>query len=283
MVLSITSLFFILNAGLAWIFIKSLTRPGCPIPEPHVGGYPFHEHWLQTEDGLAIRIWYYPSHNQAAIIALGGLTGSLGNQIPPIDSLLQAGYGIVQVDTRVCGQPSAPVTFGAHEIHDAEAALSFLQTIPEVDPNRIGVIGFSMGGATAIRLMARHMSIQSLVRDGGYATLEELFKPTLNDSTIGVIFRWFAELMFRWQTGIDPKMLSPIDDLQIIEGRPVFFIYGEMEVEPGLAQFEAASEPKEIWVVPGGAHGKNHLIAPDAYQKKVVDFFNHTLLRNITY
>lgn len=275
--LSIGILFLILNAGLAWIFIKALTRPTCPIPQPHPGGYSYQEHWLQTEDGVVIRIWYYPSQNNAAIITLGGLTGSLGNKIPPVDFLLQAGYGIVQVDTRACSQPPAPVTLGAHEIYDAEAALSFLHTVPGVDPDRIGVMGFSMGGATAIRLMARHTAIQSLVRDGGYASLEELFKPTANNSSIEVIFRRFSQWMFQWHTGINPKTISPIDDLQVIKGRPVFFIYGEMEVELGRAQFEAASEPKEMWVVPGGTHGKNHLVAPQEYRQKVIEFFNRTL------
>lgn len=281
LVLLIAGLFIFLNAGLAWVFTNTLTKPGCPAHQPLSGGYPFQEYWLQTLDGLAIRIWYYPSHNEAAIITLGGLKGSLGNHIPPVDSLLKAGYGIIQVDTRACSQPSARVTLGADEIFDAEAALSFLQTIPEVDPNRIGVMGFSMGGATAIRLMARQEAISSLVRDGGYSSLQELFKPTENDSFLATIFRRFVEKMFVWQTEIDPKHISPIDDLQTIKGRPVLFIFGEMEAESGLAQYEAANEPKEVWIVQGGSHGNNHLVAPEEYQEKVLNFFNRTLLSDI--
>jgi dipeptidyl aminopeptidase/acylaminoacyl peptidase len=277
-ILFIGALYIALNALTAWLFVRNLTKPVCPEPQPLPGEYTYQEHWVRTEDGIMIRIWYYPSRNRAAVLILGGLTGSLGNKIPTVETLLQAGYGIAQVDTRACSQPSALVTLGVDETLDAQAALELLKSFPEIDPDQIGVMGFSMGGSAAIRLMYHQNEVRSLVRDGGYARMSDMFQPQTGDGISEWIFRGMIGMMFNWQTGIDYKEINPINILPAISPRPILLVYGEKEAEPGFAQFEAAMEPKTLWIVPGGTHGKNHLIAPQAYQEKILNFFNHTLL-----
>ncbi len=262
----------------AWGFTHNLTNPHCPDHQLPTGIYQPQEHWLTTLDGIEIRIWYYPSSNQAAVITFGGLTGSLGDRVPPVNALLQAGFGIVQVDTRACARPPALVTLGANEVYDAQAALDFLQAAPEVDPDRIGAMGFSMGGATAIRLAARQTTIRGVVRDGGYASLEELFQPHKGDPLTARLLRIMMGLIFYWQTGIEIQAVQPIEALQKISPRPVLLIYGESEADSGLAQFQASDETVSLWIVPGGSHGKNHLIASQEYQQRLLDFFNATLL-----
>ena len=81
------------------------------------------------------------------------------------------------------------------------------------------------------------------------------------------------------QVGENPWRVSPIDDLPAISPRPVLLIYGEGELlGGGDLQFSAAREPKELWVVPGGSHGRNYLVAKEAYEARVLDFFNRNLL-----
>jgi fermentation-respiration switch protein FrsA (DUF1100 family) len=57
-------------------------------------------------------------------------------------------------------------------------------------------------------------------------------------------------------------------------------IYGEGEAASGraLQQFAAAGEPKELWIVPGGAHGANYAASPGEYSRRVTDFFRKALL-----
>ena len=45
-------------------------------------------------------------------------------------------------------------------------------------------------------------------------------------------------------------------------------------VSPHQSQrmFRAAGEPKELFVVPGAAHAEAHLTAPEAYERRVLDF-----------
>lgn len=266
-----------LNFGLAWTLVSAMTHPTCREPVRLVGFPAPEEHWLPTADGLEIRVWYYPSQNGAAILEFGGMSGALGDRLPPVDFLLNAGYGIVQVDTRACARPPAPVTQGHDELYDAEAALDFLLTRPEVDPNRIGTMGFSMGGATALGLAANRTEIQSVVRDGGFSNLGELLSPLPGDNVAIRINKHTILWLYRIQSGINPWDVSPIDDLAAVFPRPVLLIYGEHEAAEGLKQSQAAKDNIQLWIVPDGTHGRNHLAAPTAYPQRVLDFFSETL------
>ena len=267
---------FGINLVIAWMFVSGMTHPGCRSSTP-IAGYPQpEEYWIETDDDVSLRIWYYPSQNGGAVLSFGGLTGSLGNRIPPVIPLIEAGYGVVQIDSRACAEPSAPVTLGGNEVLDAEAALEFLLSRPDVDPDRIGAIGFSMGGATAIRVAARQPQIRGVVRDGGFTNLGELLNPP-ESAFIANLYRSTVETVFRIQTGVDPWEVSPIDDLPTISPGAVFFIYGEHESGAGYEQYEVALEPKELWIVPNGRHGTNHIAAPDLYEQKVLDFFRISL------
>jgi uncharacterized protein len=276
--LLVVGLYLLIIFLVGWNMAHSLIHPKCLVPQTSLENHTHQEYWLPTEDGIEIRIWYYPSQNSAAVITFGGLNGSLGSDIPPVEALLEAGYGIVQVDSRACAQPSSPVTLGANEVYDAQAAFDFLRNRSEVDPDRIGAMGFSMGGATAIRLAARQPEIRSLVRDGGYASLADMFGQQKADSISARILRTVIGWIFHQQTGVDIHTIRPIDDLAQINPRPVLLIYGEMEAEPGLSQYQANGENSTLWIVPGGSHGKNHLVAPQEYQQRLLNFFNTTLL-----
>jgi pimeloyl-ACP methyl ester carboxylesterase len=270
--------FLAINFGLAWLFLSRLIRPDCL--EPHnlsVERKPA-EYWVETTDGLSLRIWYYASQNGAVILSFGGLNGSLGSNIPQIDFLIQEGYGIVQVDTRACAHPSANVTLGANELYDAEAALNFVLALDEIHPKRIGAIGFSMGGATAIRLAARHLEVQAVVRDGGYADLGKMLFPRDQTGVLGRFFQHSLYWLFRLRTGVNPQNVSPINDLLIIKSRPILLIYGEAEAQHGIDQYRVLGKANTLWIVPGSTHGRNHLVAPIEYQKQVLSFFNHALL-----
>lgn len=276
---TIAVIFLAIDLGLAWIFVSGLIYPKCLDPQPLPDTAQPVEAWVATRDGHSIRIWYYPHKNGAVIISLGGLNGSLGTQIPPVKSLIRGGYGIVQVDTRACGVPPAPVTLGGDELYDAEAALAFSTAQAGVNPDQIGTIGFSMGGTTAIRLAARHPEIQAVVRDGGFTDLADMLAPTEGASIQQKIFQNTIYWIFSMRTNLDPTTVSPIQDIRMLNPRPVLLIYGEAEAESGKAQFEVASYPKELWIVPDGTHGRNHVVAAEEYEQRLLDFFNQSLLK----
>jgi cephalosporin-C deacetylase-like acetyl esterase len=92
------------------------------------------------------------------------------------ERLVPAGYAVLRIDHRGCGEseasPRGKCVQGIESVADLNAAVSFLQTQPEVDPERIGLIGESHGGATALMAAALDRRAASVVAcdafgDGG--------------------------------------------------------------------------------------------------------------------
>ena len=60
-----------------------------------------------------------------------------------------------------------PNLLGWHGERDVHAAVAFLQRRPDVDPQRIGGIGASMGGETMIEAAAESTALKAIVSEGG--------------------------------------------------------------------------------------------------------------------
>jgi pimeloyl-ACP methyl ester carboxylesterase len=274
--------YIMIDIGLAWMYVHELTSPGCfgsPQPLSRHPGY--QAIVLNPKDGIALDAWFYPPENSVALLALGGPGGALGDRLPPVEFLLDQGYGVLQVGSRACARPPSTVTLGANELADAQAGLEFLAAQPKVE--RIGVFGYSMGGATAIRLAARQPQIRSVVAEGGYFNLgKDIIEPGLPKPIPEELLLYTIAGFFWIRSGENPFQVSPIDDLPQISPRPLLLIYGEHELAGGRGDLQsaAARQPKEIWVVPGGGHGQNHLVRPAEYQDRILRFFEESLLNH---
>lgn len=268
------------NLSLAWVFSYVLTHPGCNPAPKKLAGVPEPEVIrLTAADGRSLQAWYYPGSNGAAILAAGGMSGALGDSLPPVAFLAQEGYAVLQIDTRACADPPAAVTLGGKEADDLRAGLRFLLGQPDVE--RVGVFGFSMGAAAAIRATAAQPEIAAVVAEGGYYNLGNDFtEPDVSESAPRKLFLYSIALTFWAQSRVNPWRISPLDELARLSPRPVLLIYGEGEAGSGRAQlqFSAASEPKDLWIVPGGDHGTNHHVAPEQYRQKITAFFDRHLL-----
>lgn len=277
--LALISAYLLANSLLAWNYVSRLTHPDCPPPgNASLSGYL--EDQIHTPDGLLLPVRYYPPKNGAVILALGGLGGSVNQPLPKIDYLVESGYGVLQIGSRACARPAGLVTLGAKETLDAVAGLDYVLARPEV--KQVGIIGFSMGGAGAIRTAARRPEIIAVVAEGGYYNLGKNFiQPDTSQSPPMRLFLWTAAYLFWWQTGENPWQVSPLEDLPRLSPRPVLLVYGEHEINNGHGQlqYEAARQPKTLWLVRGGDHGVNHLVAPGEYEARIGSFFDRYLLK----
>jgi dienelactone hydrolase len=135
---------------------------------PLTAGMPYEDVVFKSADGLDIRGWFIPAAGSGPAPAIafvhGWLWNRLGNvegQVPVPDksvdflpaakALHDAGFGVLLFDLRHHGESArskAPLTFGVHEARDFVGAVGYLRSRPDVDPQRLGAIGCSMGGNT---------------------------------------------------------------------------------------------------------------------------------------
>jgi pimeloyl-ACP methyl ester carboxylesterase len=235
-----------------------------------------------ARDDLRLGAWWLPSQNGAAVILIPGIGQARDGMLDQGAMLARHGYGVLLVDPRSCGGPEVVFTAGHDEVEDVAGALTFVQAQPGVRSDRVGVLGFSVGGATAILSAAQLDDIQAVVSEGNFYNLgHDIANAGGDNSPLAGFYYRVILFFYRFYTGVDARHISPIDAIGRISPRPVFLVFGEHEVANGRAheQFAAAGEPKLLWIVPGLGHGGYIQTWPEEYETRVIDFFDEALLR----
>ena len=132
------------------------------VPTPNLGAA--HEDVaFTTADGLRLEGWFVPSQNGATVIAFPGRSGPQEHT----RMLVRHGYGVLLFDRRGEGASEGdPNTFGWHGERDLHAAAAYLRSRSDVDPERIGAIGLSVGGEMLIRAAAESDEFAAIVSEG---------------------------------------------------------------------------------------------------------------------
>jgi len=232
-------------------------------------------------DSVRHAAWWLPSKNGAAVILIPGFGQSRDGLLDQGAMLARHGYGVLLIDPRYCARPDVVFSAGYNEVQDVAGALAFVQARPEVRSNRVGVLGYSVGGATAILSAAQLDDIRAVVSEGNFYNLGHDIANTGGDNSLLAQFYYQVILFFyRFYTGVDAHLVSPIDAIGDISPRPVLLIFGEREMANGHAhqQLAAAGEPKSLWVVPGVGHGGYIQAWSDEYESRVISFFDEALL-----
>jgi hypothetical protein len=249
------------------------------VPEPELGAE--HENVsFTTSDGLELSGWYIPSENRAAVIAFPGRKGSQR----PARMLARHGYGVLLFDRRGEGESEGdPNIFGWDGEKDLRAAVEFLRRRPEVDDDRIGGIGLSVGGEMLLDAAAELDGLKAVVSEGaGIRSLREALDiPDTRKKIEGVLVHSVVTPgVALFSNGLPPPSL--VDLVGRIAPRPVFVIYALPgqggEAELSQAFYDAAREPKTIWHVPGAGHTGGIEAQPEEYERRVVAFFDDALL-----
>jgi fermentation-respiration switch protein FrsA (DUF1100 family) len=188
----------------------------------------------------------------------------------------EAGYGVLLYDAQAHGESSGRhITFGFLEAHDAAAAVGFVRE--RNLRSRVGFIGPSLAGASAL-LGERPLGVDALVLEAVYPTLEGAVSNRFS-IRLGPLLAPFLSRLLLWQVeprlGFDPIALNPIDRIANA-GAPLLLIAGSEDrhttIEESRALFDAAAQPKELWVIEGAAHQSFHRFAGVAYERRVLEF-----------
>ena len=232
-----------------------------------------------TADGLELHGWYVPSKNRAAVIVFPGRKGPQRQT----RVLARHGYGVLLFDRRGEGESEGdPNAFGWSGTKDLEAAVAFLRTRSDVEPVRIGGVGLSVGGEMLLQAAAESDDFAAIVSEG--AGIRSLREALAVPQTRQRIEASIAHAVVTPGVALFANTLPPpsLEDLVSRISEPVFFIYAEPgqggEAELTRPFYDAANEPKAIWLVPGASHTGGIEAAPAEYERRIVEFFDAALL-----
>jgi fermentation-respiration switch protein FrsA (DUF1100 family) len=243
--------------------------------------------FASAHDAVRISGWFFAAHAAEpgpAILLCHGIWTGRRECLPLAIRFQAAGYNVLCFDFRAHGLSDGRFTsVGHHETNDVLGAVEYLKQRPEVDPTRIGVVGFSMGAAATIQAAARTGDIAAVVADSAYANFLDAAKYSFHLVTrvphfpiAPMAMRWA-----KWMVHVDASQLRPVDVIGRIAPRPILIIHGVRDeivpVRHAYTLFKAAEEPKELWVMAEAHHVGPRDLDPDGYFARVERFFSGAL------
>ncbi|HET9507679.1 MAG TPA: prolyl oligopeptidase family serine peptidase [Gaiellaceae bacterium] len=254
-------------------FSYGYTHIGRTGPPPALG-LPHESVTVTTSDGLKLTARYVPSRNRAAVVVFPG-----SSAVAEARMLARNGYGVLLLDPRGQGGSEGDLVRWAGD-RDLNAGARYLRSRPDVDPERIGGFGSSVGGEILLVAAAQSTLFRAVVSEGAGFPIGDADV----EGVEGVLAKPIM-LMLSASTTVFANHAPPtkiVDAIGKIAPRPVFLIY----TEPGMGgedvrqpkYFAAAGQPKAIWKVPGAEHTGGIDARPAEYERRVVAFLDAALL-----
>lgn len=267
------------------LYVEAMVRPApssicCQTPAD--ANLPYQNITFTSNDGVTLSGWYIPSHNRAAIILLHGFGENRLQMLTRAEFLARHDYGVLFYDLRAHGVSGGNLrTSGWLDVNDVDAAVSFLQSQEDVDPHRIGIMGFSYGAQISLRATGRNDALKAVVADGpGLAREEDAPPPISLFERVSPVLTWGIDRFFELRTGVCTPP-GVVDLIPKIAPRPVLLIAtGQDSSELRISEnyYAHAGEPKTLWEIPEAGHGGGLAARPEEYEQTVISFFNQSLL-----
>lgn len=258
-------------------------RPVCCIEDSGLGDLVEAVH-IPVADSETLAGWYAPPSDDGAVILVlhGGdndRTGALQHA-----RVLQAmGYGVLVYDQRATGESTGSrLSMGLYDQRDITPIIDWLAARPEVDAERTGGLGLSLGARILVMAAPGEPRLKAVWSDGlGINGIEDVPPyEGISNAFIGFINRqafWMAGLYF----GVEPipfKRLIPK-----IAPRHLMLVAGGLD--PYEADFNRGYEPYlgengQLWVIENARHLGGMSVDPSDYEMRMKRFFD-TALRQL--
>ncbi len=247
-----------------------------------------------ADDGARLRGSYLASHTperQGIIVFCHELNGDRWNVRPYAQQLLRQGFDVLTFDFRNHGtsdrtsgyEPTPWVT--TLDMADVAAAIRFLMTMPDSDPQGVGLLGVGKGAAVATCVASVDSRVRVLVAEGLYSTRP--FAARLCARLAGVpwlmrIGARLVRLMDAWVRFVLGRRRGyhfiDVDRAARRVGQPVLLIHGRHDRYVPLAwiQWLQRRMPPgtRLWVVEGAQQATAVEAAKQHHCASVARFFH---------
>ena len=247
-------------------------------------GLPFEEVAFPSRDGIPLQGWFIPAPQpKATIVFCHGVMGSMDPDLRYAPWFHERGYNVLMFDFRGHGRSGGDhISWGYHERQDLLGAIDYLHSR---GIHRVGVMGFSLGGAVAMITAPQSPAIRAVVSDGGFAQVRKAIEGGLRTRyNLRLLHIPLSTLIVRlagWRLGRDLSEADPIRWVSQISPRALLIIHGGQDPYVPTADarrlYEQAGEPKELWIVPEAGHREVDLRRPEEYRERVLGFFDRWL------
>jgi pimeloyl-ACP methyl ester carboxylesterase len=234
---------------------------------------------LVTQDGVPIDAVHLPPEGRPepdrlasggrdlALVIAHGFTMTW--QRPMIWNLLRRfnrHAGVITFDFRGHGRSGGMSTLGDKEIDDLDVAVRYAR---ELGYQRVATIGFSMGGSVVLRHAALRGGVDAVISVSGPGRW--FYRGTMAMRRVHLaaerrLGRAFTKYVLNtrispegWPT---PDPMPPAEAAARISPTPVLIVHGDQDIyfppDHGQQLYDAAAEPKELWLIPGFGHAERH-------------------------
>jgi dipeptidyl aminopeptidase/acylaminoacyl peptidase len=231
---------------------------------------------ITATDGVQLAAWIVPRRGAPAVVLLHGYPAEKRDLLP-LAAALAPHFTVVLPDLRFFGESGGrATTLGFRERTDLRRLLDHLETH---GLHRVGIFGFSLGGAVALLAAAEDARIRAVAAYAPFADLETLAHDLyahywiLRPPLVALLRTW-ARLFL----GADITRPSPADAASRLK-IPVLLIHSRDDDEipfhhaERLQQALAKNAAAEFDLTGAGRHG----VLDGRLEHRVADFFLRTL------
>ena len=270
--------------GFSYAAAVRLLRPPRLVGDWHPGvlGLSYEEFEARARDGAVLRGWFIDRGAEETVLVIHGYTRSRWDDkyaCPAAYMLARMGFNVAVYDQRGHGESGGGMTYlGAREAEDAERVIEELRARWPGRARRIGVLGFSLGGAVAVMLAAGG-GVDAAVADSPYMDILESARGWIRryPAPARLLLEASFPLVVRLaalKLGVDPGRLVLYPYARRLRA-PLLLVAGERDDLVPLESIRRFYEEArrggavvDLWVT-GSGHVESLRDSPVAYRERV--------------
>lgn len=272
---------YAVSGFIVWQLTHPLRRPVSAVPA--TAGLQYEDiEFTSREDHLLLKGWLIKSegNSQTVIFAHGYGKNRLQDNLPLLlfaAALVDKGINVVLFDFRNSGESAGDITsIGIYEVNDLLGAFDFVQSRPDISHNT-SVCGFSMGAATSILAAAKEPRIAAVIADSPFADLSTYLSDNLTvwSDLPKIPFNHTIMSVIPLVTGLRPEVVSPLEEVNNLKGRPLLLIHGEADSDIPIAnsiKLQQSYPNTQLLRIPGAGHVGSFGVDREKYLQTVIEF-----------